>query len=159
MSTCLLIVRGSVRTLLDELEIYQPFAVDISKMRQYREELAVAIFLTELTPALASRIRDPILGVETLPSLSSTFSRALRISTATPAAIPDESALVTSTRGRGRDGRRRGRSSLGGDMRFVAVITVVVQIIHQIAAGASLVDPLGLDMWRRLPLMIPPLRQ
>ena len=65
---------GSLRTLLDELEIYQPFTVDISKMRQYKEELVVAIFLVGLTLALASQIRGPILGVETLPSLSSTFS-------------------------------------------------------------------------------------
>ena len=36
---------NSLRALLDELEIYQSFVVDISKMHQYIEELVVAIFL------------------------------------------------------------------------------------------------------------------
>ena len=36
---------SSLRVLLDELEIYQHFVVDISNMREYREELAVTTFL------------------------------------------------------------------------------------------------------------------
>lgn len=59
-------------------------------------------------------IHGPMLSAETLPSLLSTFSQALRISTTNPTAIPDQSALVTSTRGCGRNGRGHGQSSTDG---------------------------------------------
>ena len=71
-------------------------------MKEYHEELTVIIFLAGLNSELASYIRGQILGVETIPPLQSTFSQLLRISTATPTAIPNESAMATSTRGRSR---------------------------------------------------------
>ena len=47
---------NTLRTLLNELEVYQPLVTDIFKMREYREELAVAIFLAGLQPDLANQI-------------------------------------------------------------------------------------------------------
>ena len=47
--------------LLDELEVYQSFVVDIAKMREYREELAIAIFPTALDPEISTQIRGKIL--------------------------------------------------------------------------------------------------
>ena len=37
---------AGLRALLDELDVYQPLTVDITKLCQYREELAVAVYLS-----------------------------------------------------------------------------------------------------------------
>ena len=82
--------------------MYQPYVADISEMREYCEELAVA----------ASLIQGLILGTELVPSLQSAFSRVLRISTATLVVILDQLAMAVSSRGRGRG--CGGRSIRGG---------------------------------------------
>ena len=46
-----------LRALLDELDVYQPLTIDISRMRQYRDELAepaVAVYLSGLNLDLCS---------------------------------------------------------------------------------------------------------
>ena len=92
-----------MRSLLDELEVYQPLNVNLSKMKEYREELAVVIFLVGLQPDLASQIRGQILGADFVPTLQSTFSRVQRVSIGSPAssATLDQTAMASSTRGRG----------------------------------------------------------
>lgn len=54
-----------------------------------------------------------VLGVDNVPSLSSTFSWALRVSTGTSTLLSDQFTTVSSTKGRGH-GRGRGRTSRGG---------------------------------------------
>ena len=48
-------------------------------MRRYREELAVAAYLSGLTPDLSSQIRGQILGAYFTPSLESAFARVLHL--------------------------------------------------------------------------------
>ena len=83
-------------------------------MREYLEELAVAKFLSALRPALASQVRGHILSGDTIPSLTTAFSRVLRIATGTPIVHSDQSALATYGRrhdtGHGH-GHSRGRDS------------------------------------------------
>ena len=69
----------------------------------------MAIFLAGLKSGLSSQIHEQILKAETAPTLQSAFSRTLRISTATPATAPNQSAMISSTKG-----RVCGRSSRGG---------------------------------------------
>ena len=103
----------------------------------------MAIFLTGLNLTLVSQIRGSILGVETLASLSSTFSQALWISIAT---LLQFSALVTSTRGCKDVVVMAVVDRQQADVRLVYVITVVVPIIHLMIVGASLTNLFGLDM-------------
>ena len=63
----------SLCALLDKLEVYQLFVVDIVKMREYQEELAMATSKVSFNP-IASQIRRKILDSDTMPSLSTTFS-------------------------------------------------------------------------------------
>ena len=48
----------SLHALMDELEIYQPFVADISKIRGYYDELSVAAFMFGLKPELGSQITN-----------------------------------------------------------------------------------------------------
>ena len=80
---------ASLRALLDELEVYQSFVSDIAKIREYHEELTIAIFLTALHPKISTQIRGQILGADSVSLLSSTFSCVLWIFTATLALVPD----------------------------------------------------------------------
>ena len=59
----------ALRGLLDELDVYQPLTVDITQLRKYREELAVATYLSSLNPDLSSQIRGQILGADSVPDL------------------------------------------------------------------------------------------
>lgn len=76
-------------SLLDELKVYQPFVADITKMREYREEFAIAKFLSALKSKIASQIHDAILAGDTIPLLSTTLSRVLRISIGAPTSYTD----------------------------------------------------------------------
>jgi hypothetical protein len=120
---------GSLRSLLNQLEVYQPYTTDIATQRRYREELAVALFLAGLDSPVSSQIRGPILSAPSLPSLGETFSTALRVSTGAvspvaPLSVTESTALLSSGprsrsrgsdggRGRGRDGQGRGRGRDG----------------------------------------------
>ena len=87
-----------MRSLLDELEVYQPLVADLSKIKEYREELAVAILLAGLQSDLASQIRRQILGIDSVPTLQLTFSRVLRVSTGPPTSsvvsVSDQMAMA-----------------------------------------------------------------
>ena len=109
---------AELRTLLNQLEIYQPYTADLATQRRYREELAVGLFLLGVNPTLGSQIRGPILSDAILPTLGEAFSTALRVSTSRPATSTitssptDTTALLSSAprpRGRGPDGEGRGR--------------------------------------------------
>ena len=90
-----------LRALLDELDVYQPLTTDTSRMRQYHEELAITIYLSSLNPDLCSQVRGHILCADSVLDLQTTFARVLRISTATPTPLSDQSAMA-ATRGRRR---------------------------------------------------------
>lgn len=90
-------------------------------MRQYKDELAVAAYLSNLNLEFSLQIRRQILGVDTVPDLQTTFSRVLRISTATLAPMLDQSAMAASrSRGRGlaKGGGRGGHTDSGGRPRY-----------------------------------------
>ena len=46
-----------LRALLDELDVYQHLTTDISRMKKYREELAVEVCLSSLNLHLCSQVR------------------------------------------------------------------------------------------------------
>ena len=109
---------AELRSLLNQLEIYQPYTADLATQRRYREELAVGLFLLGVNPTLGSQIRGPILSDAILPMLGEAFSTALRVSTSKPATSTitssptDTTALLSSApcpRGRGPDGKGRGQ--------------------------------------------------
>ena len=75
-------------------------------MRQYRNELVVAPYLSSLNPKLSSQIRRQILNVDTVLYLHTIFSKVLRIST-TPVPVSDWSVLATTCgRGMAKEGGR-----------------------------------------------------
>ena len=74
---------------------------DIATIRRYREELAVATYLSDLTPNLSSQIQGPILGADSTPNFESTFARVLRVFIGISTSTLDHSAM-TATRGRDR---------------------------------------------------------
>ena len=100
-------------SLMDKLDTHQPIVTDARILKEYHDGLAVPKFLSGLRPDVASQICDYVLGVDTVPSLSSIFARALRVSTSVSNSLPDQFAMVVSSRDRGR-GRGRGRYSGGG---------------------------------------------
>ena len=55
----------------------------LSTFKQYQDGLAVAKFLSGLRLDVVTHIRGHILGANTVLSLSSTYARALRVSTGT----------------------------------------------------------------------------
>ena len=73
-----------LRAFLNELEIYQSLTADITQIKQYCEELAVAIYLFSWNSDLSSQNRGQILRADSVPNLQFTFARVLCISTATP---------------------------------------------------------------------------
>lgn len=71
----------------------------------------MAKFLSALCVEIAYHVLGLVFGSKTVPSVPSTFGQVLRISTRTPSLL-DQSAMVSSTHGRGRGhGRER---NLGG---------------------------------------------
>ena len=100
-----------LRALLDELDVYHPLAIDISRMRQFHEELAVAVYLSILNLDLCSQIWGQTMGADSVLDLQTTFTKVLRISIATPAPVSDQTAMA-ATRGRGHGTSRGG--DLGG---------------------------------------------
>ena len=137
---------GSLRALLNQLEIYQPFATDIATQRRYREELAVALFLAGLDSPLSSQIRGPILSETSLPTLGETFSTALRVSTRTaspaPTLSPSESTaplILRASSSRAWIGRW---SKAVAEMAKVGVVDETARhILHASIASAMVIGP------------------
>lgn len=87
-----------------------------------------------------------------VPSLSFTFAHALRVSTGVPTSLPDQSAMVVSSRGCDR-GRGRGRFS-GEDVSLASVITVVGLTTLLISGRTSLADLTRLNMLPQRALLV-----
>ena len=66
---------------MDELEMHQPTVTDAATLRRYRQDLAISKFLFGLSPTLRSQTRGQILGGDSIPALTVTFSRVMRVST------------------------------------------------------------------------------
>ncbi|XP_078445042.1 uncharacterized protein LOC144714219 [Wolffia australiana] len=105
---------ATLRSLLNQLEIYQPYTPDLTVQRHYWKETTVGLFLAGINPTLGAQIRGPILSSITLPTLGEAFSTALRVSSPGPVPTPvltESTALSSETRprGRGSDNGGRGR--------------------------------------------------
>ena len=129
---------SSLRSLLEELDLYQPLT-DITTMRRYREELAVAAYLSGLALQLSSQVWGHVHGSDSTPSLESTFARILRISIGTPTSTSDHSAMaVTRGCGRGRSFSRGGGRGWTDDRGRTPC-----EHTDLIVAGRSLGNPIG----------------
>ncbi|XP_078436651.1 uncharacterized protein LOC144707428 [Wolffia australiana] len=105
---------ATLRSLLNQLEIYQPYTPDLTVQRRYHEETSVGLFLAGIDPTLNAQIRGLILSSITLLTLGEAFSTALRVSSPGPVPTPlltDSTALSSETRPRRRvsDNGGRGR--------------------------------------------------
>ncbi|XP_078447656.1 uncharacterized protein LOC144716399 [Wolffia australiana] len=69
---------ATLRSLLNQHKIYQPYTADLTVQRRYREEIVVGLFLAGINPTLGSQICGHILSSATLPTLGKAFSTALR---------------------------------------------------------------------------------
>jgi len=72
---------GKVKVMIDELEMHQSSVTNATTLRGYRQDLAVSKFLSDLTLTLRSQVRGQILGGNSIPTLTFTFSRVMRVST------------------------------------------------------------------------------
>jgi len=63
--------------------MHQTDVIDATKLRGYRQDLVVLKFLSSLSSSLRSRVRGQILGGDSIPTLTVTFSRVMCISTGT----------------------------------------------------------------------------
>ena len=90
-------------------------------LQEYRESLVVVKFLSALHPKMeiASHVR------------SGAFGRVLHISTRTPS-LPDQSFMISSTRGRGR-GCDRGHNSGGGHVLFLLQMVDYVLLLVELS--------------------------
>ena len=70
-----------LKSLIDELEKYQPVVTDAATLRGYRQDLAVSKFLSVLSPSLRSQVRVQILGGDNILTLTATIFRVMRVST------------------------------------------------------------------------------
>jgi len=72
---------GELKGHIDELKMHQPVVTDAATLRRYRQDLAISKFLFGLSPTLRSQTRGQILGGDSIPALTVTFSRVMRVST------------------------------------------------------------------------------
>ena len=49
---------GELKSLIDELEMYQLAVIDAATLREYRQDLTVSKFLYDLSPSLQSQVRS-----------------------------------------------------------------------------------------------------
>ena len=70
---------GKLKCLIDELEMHQSVVTYATTLRGYRQDLAVSKFLSGLSPTLRSQMRGRILGGDSIPALTATFSRVMRV--------------------------------------------------------------------------------
>ena len=89
--------------------MYQPAVTDTTTLRRYRQELAVSKFLSSLILSIRSQVRGHILKVDKIPTLTTTFSRVMRVSTGidmSPTPFIKQSVMVfgrDKSRGHGRN--------------------------------------------------------
>ena len=75
---------ANIYGLLTQLELYNPYIIDLTNQHRCREELVVAIFLGGLDTLISSQIWWFILRESCLLTLTTTFSFDLQVSTGTP---------------------------------------------------------------------------
>jgi len=87
--------------------------------RGYRQDLAVSKFLSDWSPSLRSQVRGQMLEGDNIPTLTTTFSRVMCVSTgANLTTTPSiEQFAMASKCGRG-SGRSRRRDCEGGHGSF-----------------------------------------
>ena len=96
-------VYASLHGCNTRLQVYQPYAMDISEQNRYHEEFLVSLFLNSIPTALSAQIRGSILGGTTLPSLADVFNAAQRVESLTPAKTssstltPSESSVLLTS--------------------------------------------------------------
>jgi len=105
--------------LIDELEMHRPAVTNVTTLRGYHQDLAVPKFLFSLS-LLRYQVRDQILGENSIPIMTTTFSRVMRVFTGadvSPTLSIEQLAMISRLgRGRGSDcDFGRGRGSFGGD--------------------------------------------
>jgi len=109
---------GKLKGLIDESKMHQPSVTNAATLRGYRQDLAVSKFLSGLSPTLRSQVRGQILGGDSIPTLTATFSRVMRVSIGADVSSAHfiEQSVMVSGRGRDRgcEFGGRGREFVGG---------------------------------------------
>ena len=100
-----------------QLEMHQPVVIDAATLREYCQDFAVSKFLSGLSLTLRSQMMGKILGGDSIPTLTDTFSRVVRVFTgADVSSAPSiEQSAMYSGRGRGHS---RGHEFGGGRGSF-----------------------------------------
>jgi len=110
---------GELKSLVVELEMHQHVVIDATTLREYCQDLAVSKFLSGLSLTLRSQMMGKRLGGDSIPTLTDTFSRVVRVFTGadvSSASSIEQSAMYS---GRGR-GHSRGHEFGGGRGSFGA---------------------------------------
>ncbi|XP_043693371.1 uncharacterized protein LOC122643864 [Telopea speciosissima] len=113
---------SSLKGMWEELNVYHPISTDAAVIKSQRSEFLVAKFLSGLDSDLQS-VKSQLLTGEKIPSMNEAYCRIQRV--VSPSVVKsdsaptnkDNSALFTSTGGRGRGGggtSSRGRGSTFG---------------------------------------------
>ena len=85
---------GKLKDLIDELEIHQLAVTDAATLRGYRQDLKVSKFLSGLNPTLQSQVQGQILGEYSIPALTATFSRVMRVFTGSEVSSAPSLSLI-----------------------------------------------------------------
>src|SRR3954468_15676301 len=106
------------RSIITELEIYQPVVPDINTIKQQCNDLYVCAFLDGLPPDVRKQLNGQVFNSATVPSLASVYGLLIRTpvvptTTSLPPPPSDTSALA-SFRGRGASNSARGRGGHSG---------------------------------------------
>lgn len=106
---------------MDELNSHEPIVPALKILKEYRDDLTIAKFLSGLH---AAQIRGHVLGVDMVPSLLFTFAHALCVSTGVSTSVPYQTVMMSTSRERGRgrvalQGRRRTSESNWGNKHCV----------------------------------------
>jgi len=110
---------GELKSLIDELEMHESAVTDAATLRGQRQDFTVSKFMSGLSLSLRSQVPGHILGGDSIPTLTVTFSRVMCVSTGTdvlPVAFIEQFVMTTG-RGRGR-GREHDHEFGGGRSSF-----------------------------------------
>jgi len=98
--------------------MHQPVVTNVATLRGYRQDLAMLESLSGLSPAFRSQVCGQILGGDSIPMLTATFSRIIRVSTRTD--VPLHHLLI----------------SLSCTLDVVEVVVVIADaILEEVAAN------------------------
>jgi len=111
---------GKLKGLIDELEMHQSVVTNAATLRGYCLDLAVSKFLSSLSPTLRSQVQGQILRGDSIPTLTATFSKVMRVSIefAVSSAPSIEQFAMIFGRDPDRDFGGRGRGFVGGGREF-----------------------------------------